>query len=158
MLQEKLRCMRNEVKMLLCHVLQLKSHLHYLDFFKNADLDAEDYADLISYLHKAGSTESIILSDSNNALHGLTMAPLSMNDIENTWFHGWGVYFCIFGEKVELINDILILFPETYVIACSHAATHPSKFTCAIYCTRKIIVFSHMINFSLSIICMKFEM
>ena len=76
--------MRNEVKMLLCHVLQLKSHLHYSDFFKNADLDAEEDADLISYLHKAGSIESIILSDSNNALHGLTMAPLSMNDIENT--------------------------------------------------------------------------
>ena len=129
MLQEKLRCMRKEVKMLLCHVLQLKSHLHYSDLLKNADLDAEEYADLISYLDKAGSIKSITLSDLSNVLHGLTMAPLSMNDIENTWFHGWGVYFCIFGEKVELINDIFILFPETYAIACSHAATHPSKFT-----------------------------
>ena len=40
------------------------------------DLDAEEYADnLISYLDSARSIKSITLTDLNNVLHGLTMAP-----------------------------------------------------------------------------------
>ena len=42
----------------------------------HADLDAEEYADnLISYLDSARSIKSITLTDLNNVLHGLTMAP-----------------------------------------------------------------------------------
>ena len=49
---------------------------------------------------------------------------------ENTYFHKC---FCY---------RLYILFPETHVIARACAGTHPSKFTFAIYCTCKIIVFS----------------
>ena len=52
---------------------------------KHADLDAEEYADNhISYLDIAISIKSIILTDLNNMLHGLTMTPLFRNDMENT--------------------------------------------------------------------------
>ena len=45
-----------------------------------------------------------------------------------------------------------ILFPEMCAITRACAGTHPSKFTCAIYCTCKIIVYSLWRNFSLGII------
>ena len=35
-----------------------------------------------------------------------------------------------------------ILFPEMRAIACARAGTHASKFTCAIYRTHEIVVFS----------------
>ena len=38
-----------------------------------------------------------------------------------------------------------ILFPETRAIARARADTHASKFTCAIYCTHEIIVFSFVL-------------
>ena len=40
-----------------------------------------------------------------------------------------------------------ILFPETRAIAHVRAGTHASKFTCAIYRTREIIVFSRKEKF-----------
>ena len=40
-----------------------------------------------------------------------------------------------------------ILFPETRAITRACAATHASKFTCAIYCTCEIIVFSRKEKF-----------
>ena len=52
--------------------------------------------------------------------------------------------------NVENIYDIMcdviyIQFPETHVIAGTRAGTHASKFTCAIYRTREIIVFSFLL-------------
>ena len=40
-----------------------------------------------------------------------------------------------------------ILFPEMRAIARAHAGTHANKFTCAIYRTREIIVFSRKEKF-----------
>ena len=42
----------------------------------------------------------------------------------------------------SLKNTHPILFPEMRAIACTHTGTHTSKFMCAIYCAREIIVFS----------------
>ena len=41
----------------------------------------------------------------------------------------------------------IILFPETRAIARARASTHASKFMCAIYRTREIIVFSRKEKF-----------
>ena len=45
--------------------------------------------------------------------------------------------------KLNISSVICILFPET----CAITGTHASKFTCAIYCTREIMVFSHKETF-----------
>ena len=46
-----------------------------------------------------------------------------------------------FSYRVPLRHKF-ILFPETRAIACALAGTHASKFTCAIYRMRELIVFS----------------
>ena len=38
-----------------------------------------------------------------------------------------------------------ILFPGMYAIGLTHTGTHANKFTCAIYCPRKTIVFSLLV-------------
>ena len=50
----------------------------------------------------------------------------------------------------------LILFLEMRAIAHAHRGTHTSKFTCAIYCKRKIVVFSLLVLLLLYISCKKF--
>ena len=45
----------------------------------------------------------------------------------------------------------ITLFPETHVIACAN--THLSNFTCDVYCTCKIIVFSLFVLLLLYISC-----
>ena len=50
----------------------------------------------------------------------------------------------------------LILFLEMHAIAHAHRRTHTSKFTCAIYCKRKIVVFSLLVLLLLYISCKKF--
>ena len=74
----------------------------------HADLDAEEYADnLISYLDSARSIKSITLTDLNNVLHGLTMASLFKNDIENTNGFVVGSILLRFGLRIQLTNGIL---------------------------------------------------
>ena len=48
----------------------------------------------------------------------------------------------IWNSSIKYIVESNILFPETRAIARARAGTHASKFTCAIYCTHEIIVFS----------------
>ena len=73
-----------------------------------ADLDAEEYADnLISYLDSARSIKSITLTDLNNVLNGLTMAPLFKNDIENTNGFVIGSILLHFGLRIQLTNGNL---------------------------------------------------
>ena len=50
-------------------------------------------------------------------------------------------------EYKKMTQTNVILFPETRAIACARIGTHASKFMCAIYCTCKIIVFSHKEKF-----------
>ena len=48
---------------------------------------------------------------------------------------------------VGQVTGVDILFSETRAIASACAGTHTSKSMCAIYCTCKIIVFSHKEKF-----------
>ena len=52
---------------------------------------------------------------------------------------------CLFIHKYT--NKKFILFPEMCAITCACVGTHASKFTCAVYHTREIIVFSHKEKF-----------
>ena len=46
-----------------------------------------------------------------------------------------------------------ILFPEMFAIARTHEGIHASEFMCAIYHTCKIIVLSHVRNYSIFSFC-----
>ena len=54
-----------------------------------------------------------------------------------------------FASKHRFSFSASILFPETRAIARARAGTHASKFTCAIYRTCEIIVFSRKEKFLL---------
>ena len=48
----------------------------------------------------------------------------------------------LYDESLTMpLKSIFILFLETRAVASTREGTHASKFTCAIYCTRNIIVF-----------------
>ena len=95
-LLEKQKWIKKEMNMLACHILQWKSLIHYSDL-KNSDLDAEEYADnLVSHLDNARSVKIITLTDLNNVLHGLTMAPLFKNDMESMNSFVAGEYIAAF--------------------------------------------------------------
>ena len=55
---------------------------------------------------------------------------------------------------VDILN--FILFTEVRAIAQARTGTHASSFTCAIYRTRRIIVFSLLVSLLLYISCKKF--
>ena len=50
--------------------------------------------------------------------------------------------FVVLGKSYSVFIIEFILFPETRAIARARAGTYASKFTCAIYRTREILVFS----------------
>ena len=62
------------------------------------------------------------------------------------------IYLLFIVIFVNHFSKIHILFPKMHAIAHARTRTNPSKFTCAIYHTRKIIAFSLRKTFSLSII------